>query len=530
MLGRFVNPDNSAFQVALNSEIYVDKSALIQYTNKVIATNQALICNSRPRRFGKSITANMLVAYYSRGCNSEKMFAKLNIAQSASYKQHLNKYDVIYIDVQNCLMDVGAAELTVRYIHKNIISELQEAYPDIPLTDVRTAYGALTRINLATGKRFVIIIDEWDVLIRDKAKDKAVQEEYINFLRGMFKGGDPTKFIALAFMTGILPIKKYNTQSALNNFDEFTMINPTVMAPYIGFTEEEVKMLCEQYHRDFVEVKRWYDGYKLDNYHVYNPRAVVNVMMRGAFQSYWSQTGTYEAIAPLINMNFDGLKTDIIKMLSGEAVDIRVLTYQNDLVTFKNKHDVLTSLVHLGYLAYEQKWKKAYIPNEEIRSEFLNAVEETSWSEFIDFQRMSQEALEATLDMDGERLAELIEQVHMEYASVIQYNNENSLSSVLSIAYLSAMQYYFKPIRELPLGRGFADFVFIPKEQYAEYYPALLVELKWNKTAETALQQIKDKQYPASLQNYTKDILLVGINYDKKSKQHECVLEKLRHN
>ena len=528
MLGRFVNPDNSAFQVALNSEIYVDKTALIEYTNKVIATNQALICNTRPRRFGKSITANMLVAYYSRGCDSEKMFAALNIAKSASCKQHLNKYDVIYIDVQSCLMDAGAAELTVGYIHEHIVNELQEAYPEISLADVKTAYGALMRINLATGKRFVVIIDEWDVLIRDKATNKAVQEEYVNFLRGMFKGGDQTKFLALAFMTGILPIKKYNTQSALNNFDEFTMLSPSIMAPYIGFTEEEVRVLCDRYHRDFTEVKRWYDGYELENYHVYNPRAVVNIMLRGTFQSYWSQTGTYEAIAPLINMNFDGLKTDIVTMLSGETVPVRVLTYQNDMVTFKNKNDVLTSLVHLGYLAYEQKWKRVYIPNEEIRSEFLSAVEETSWNEFIDFQRMSQEVLEATLDMDGEAVAELLEQVHMEYASTIKYNDENSLSSVLSIAYLSAMQYYFKPIREMPLGRGFADFVFIPKEQYAEYYPALLVELKWNKNAETALQQIKEKKYPASLQNYADDILLVGINYDKKSKQHECVIEKLQ--
>ena len=528
-MGRFFNPDNSAFQVALNSEIYVDKTGLIEYTNKVIATNQALICNSRPRRFGKSITANMLVAYYSRGCDSEKMFADLNIAQSASYKQHLNKYDVIYIDVQGCLMDVGVAEKIVRYIHENIISELREAYPEITLTDIQNAHEALIRINLATRKRFVVIIDEWDVLIRDKATNKAVQEEYINFLRGMFKGGDQTKFLALAFMTGILPIKKYNTQSALNNFDEFTMLNPAVMAPYIGFTEEEVRILCDRYHKDFTEVKRWYDGYELGGYHVYNPRAVVSLIMLGEFQSYWSQTGTYEAIAPLINMNFDGLKTDIVTMLSGAAVPVRVLTYQNDMVNFKNKNDVLTSLIHLGYLAYEQKWQKVYIPNEEIRSEFLSAVEETKWNEFIDFQRMSQDVLEATLDMDGEAVAELLEQIHTEYASVIKYNDENSLSSVLSIAYLSAMQFYFKPIRELPLGRGFADFVFIPKDQYAEYYPALLVELKWNKNAETALQQIKEKKYPVSLQNYTDEILLVGINYDKKSKQHECVIERLQH-
>lgn len=304
------------------------------------------------------------------------------------------------------------------------------------------------------------------------------------------------------------------------------MLDSGVLAPYIGFTESEVRVLCEKYHKDFAEVKRWYDGYQLGGYHVYNPRAVVGVMLRGTFQSYWSQTGTYESIIPLINMNFDGLKTDIVTMLSGDAVLVRTNSYQNDMVTFKNKHDVMTSLIHLGYLAYEQQEQKAYIPNEEVRSEFVNALEETAWDEFADFQRLSREVLNATLDMDAAAVASMIEKVHMEYTSAIKYNDENSLSSVLTIAYLCAMQYYFKPVREMPLGRGFADFVFIPKQYYAHSYPALLVELKWNKDADTAMKQMKEKKYPVSLQNFADEILLVGINYDKKTKEHTCSIEK----
>ena len=250
-------------------------------------------------------------------------------------------------------------------------------------------------------------------------------------------------------------------------------------------------------------------------------------MLRKEFQSYWSQTGTYESIVPLINMNFDGLKTDVVTMLSGDAVTVRTTTYQNDMVTFKNKNDVMTLLIHLGYLAYDQEERKAYIPNEEIRSEFLDAIEDTTWNEFVDFQKLSAEVLDATLELDAAKVAKLIEKVHMEYASVIQYNNENSLSSVLSIAYLGAMQYYFKPVREMPLGRGFADFVFIPKQRYAEDYPALVVELKWNKSAATAIKQIRERRYPASLQGFAQDILLVGINYDKQTKEHTCSIEKL---
>lgn len=523
---RFVNPGNTAFEVAVNSQIYVDKTGLLAYTNSVINTKQALICSSRPWRFGKSITADMLCAYYSRGCDSDSIFASYEIAKSDSYKKYLNQYDVIYLDIQWCMMDAGSAEQTVSYLNYHVIEELKEIYPQILLDGIRTAYGAMSCINAQTGVKFIVIIDEWDVLIRDEAANEAVLQDYINFLRGMFKGSEPTKFIALAYLTGILPIKKLKTQSALNNFMQFTMITPGVLARYIGFTEEEVGKLCEQFGVDFREVKRWYDGYELGDYHVYNPNAVVNAMINKSFQSYWSQTGTYESIVPFINMNFDGLKTAVIEMLSGSTTQINVNSFQNDMVNFVDKDDVLTLLVHLGYLAYNQNMQYAYIPNEEIRQELLFAVRRKKWSELNLFLQDSEELLDATLDMDEEATAEKIEKIHTEYVSAIQYNNENSLSCVLSIAYLSAMQYYFKPIRELPTGRGFSDFVFIPKKEYANEYPALVTELKWNKNVQTALNQIKEKQYPQSLLQYTGQILLIGINYDKKTKEHSCKIER----
>lgn len=429
-MGRFLNPDNGAFQTTLKSEIYVDKSELIAYTNKVIGTEQAFICNSRPRRFGKSITANMLSAYYSKGCDSEEMFKSLKISQMGSFKQYLNQYDVIHFDVQWCMMDAGSVDDTVDYINEGILEELTKKYKDIIPASAKTAYGAMSYINAATGNKFIVIIDEWDILIRDEANNQKVQEKYINFLRGMFKGVEPAKYIALAYLTGILPIKK--------------------------------------------------------------------------------------------------LKTAILAMLSGDEVRIKTTTFQNDMVTFRNKDDVLTLLVHLGYLAFNQKKQVAYIPNEEIRREFMDAVEDDKWSELIQFERESEQLLDATLDLDSEMVAKHIDRIHMEYTSVIQYNNENSLSSVLAIAYLSAMNYYFKPIRELPTGRGFADFVFVPKPEYRGDYPALVVELKWNKNVHTAIQQIRDKNYPQSLLAYTGNILLVGISYDKESKVHECRIEEYK--
>ena len=506
-MGILVNPDNLAFQVALNSEIYVDKSGLIKYTNKVLNTLQAYICNSRPRRFGKSITANMLTAYYSRGCNSEEMFAGLEIGKSADFKKHLNQYDVIHLDIQWCIEPAGGPERVVSYISEKTIAELAEYYPGVLKEKTESLPEVLSRINGATGKKFIVIIDEWDVLIRDKDVNKRVQEEYINFLRGMFKGTEPTRYIQLAYLTGILPVKKETTQSALNNFDEFTMLSAGNLAPYIGFTEDEVRNLSEEYQQDFHEVKRWYDGYLLKDCQVYNPRAVVSVMLKGEFKSYWSETS-------------------IIEMLSGASVKVNTATFKNDTENIKSRDDVLTYMIHLGYLGYDQTRKTAFVPNEEIRQELTTAVESKAWNEMILFQQESEKLLDATLEMDCPVVAAQIEKIHNEYVSVIQYHNENSLSSVLAIAYLSAMQYYFKPVRELPSGRGFADFVFIPKPEYKSDYPALVVELKWNQNAQTAMQQIKDRKYPDSVLEYTGDILLVAINYDKDKKEHQCMIEQ----
>ena len=376
-MGMFINPDNSAFQRALNSKIYVDKTGLLEELNAFIDTEQCCVCNSRPRRFGKSITANMLTAYYSCGCDSKELFAGKKISETEQYEEHLNKYNVIHLDVQWFYMDCGCAENVVSHITRSVLNELKEEFPDVDFSESASLGGMLARITLATGSKFIIIIDEWDVLIRDEAANAAVQKEYINFLRGLFKGTEPTRFLHLAYLTGILPIKKVKTQSALNNFEEYTMLTPANFAPYIGFTEDEVIALCEQY-----------------------------------------------------TMDFDGLRTAIIQMLSGAAVEVDINTFQNDMISFQNKDDVITLLIHLGYLAYDQKYRKAFIPNEEIRQEFVLATKSKKWNELLDFQRESKELLEATLDMDCDTVAEKIEKIHTQFASTIQYNDENTLSSV----------------------------------------------------------------------------------------------------
>ncbi len=526
-MGRFVNPDNSAFKDALNSDIYVDKSGLINYLNKVMCSSEKFICNSRPRRFGKSMTANMIAAYYSKGADSDSLFSSLEIGSSADYKKHLNKYDVIHFDVQWCINPAGDVERVIPYIESSIIGELKEYYPELINNEDKSLPEVLSRINNKTGSKFVFIIDEWDVLIRDDAKNNKVQEEYISFLRGLFKGTEPTKYIALAYLTGILPIKKEKTQSALNNFDDYTIIDAGPFAEYMGFTEDEVKALCVKYNRNFDEVKRWYDGYLLGSFHVYNPKAVVSVMFSGDFKSYWSNTASYDLIVPLVNMNYDGLKRAVITMLSGSEVKVDVRTFKNDTVSFESKDDVMTYLIHLGYLAYNKNKKTAFIPNEEIREEMAYAVRKKSWKEMIAFTKRSNAVIEAVINEESSLVAEKIEEIHDKYIPSLYYNDENSLSSVITLAFLSSMEFYSRPLRELPTGKGFADIVYLPKPEYREDYPALLVELKWNKDALSAIDQIKEKNYPSSIKDWTDNILLVAVNYDKKSKKHECVIERL---
>lgn len=365
----------SGFFAALNSEIYVDKTGMIDITNKVVNTMQAFICNSRPRRFGKSVAANMLTAYYSKGCDSKEMFAGLNID------------------------DIVSA------IQRAVLKELREVYPAITGDEVIGLPDAMSLVTEETGNKFVVIIDEWDVLIRDAAMNQKVQDEYIGLLCRMFKGVEPTRFIALAYLTGILPIKRVLSESSLNNFDEYTMLDAGELAPYIGFTENEVCALCEKYGRDFRSVQRWYDGYLFQDTHTYNPKAVVSIMLRDNFQSCWSKAGTFELIRPYINMDFDGLKTAIIEMISGDAVAVDTTSFQNDMVSFTCKDDVLTLLIHLGYLAYDERKHTAYLPNEEIRQVFISAAKKKKWNELAEFERQASDLLDATLDLEADKVA-----------------------------------------------------------------------------------------------------------------------------
>ena len=528
MSGTFVNPGNKSFLTAIQSQVYVDKTDFLAYTNSVLNSKDGWICNSRPRRFGKSTTVDMLTAYYSRGCDSSDIFRNFKITKSADYSKHLNKHNVICFDVQWLYKKAKNKADIVNEIQLTILQELQMEFPSAPNLTSGTLTDALALLQRDAGESFIIIIDEWDMLIRDESVSEAVRSQYIDFLSALFKGTGPAQYIELAYLTGILPIIKIRTESALNNFNEFTMLGAGPLAPFIGFSEEEVRSLCEQHNISFINAKRWYDGYTLGDLHLYNPRAIVQLVSRKQFQSYWSETGTFLSIKPYLDMNFSGLKDSVVAMLAGDSVFVTVSTYQNDLQRFNCRDDVLTLLIHLGYLSYDADRQTVSIPNEEIREELLRAVAIADpWMDLIELQKHSAQLMEAVFDCDEAEVARWIDYFHESCTSILQYNDENSLSCALSIGFLSAMRWYYKPVREMPAGRGFADLVYIPKATYAATRPAIIAELKWDKSSLTALDQIKERRYLNALQGFSGQVLLVGINYDRKAKIHECRIERV---
>ena len=522
-MGIYLNPGNKGFWESIRSEIYVDKTGLIACVNKLINTEQKYICVSRPRRFGKSMALKMLAAYYSCGCDSADLFRGFKIEKEESFREHLNQYEVIFLNMQQFLIEALPGKVT-EYLEREVLEELNGKYGEVLIGRELRLAAVLEQIYAETDKQFIFLIDEWDCVMRERQEQEALQREYLDFLRDLLKD---QPYVALAYMTGILPVKKYGQHSVLNMFYEYSMIDQKGLEEYTGFTEDEVKELCARFGMDFEETGSWYDGYLFKRFgHIYNPRSVVEAMGCQDLSNYWTSTETYEALKIYMDMDFDGLRTDVVQMLGGGRIRVNTRSFQNDMRNFNSKDDVLTLLIHLGYLGYDSRRKEAFIPNKEIAEEFENAMSVGGWPEVMRVLRESEELLEATLSGDGERVARGLDRAHTEVASILTYNDENSLGSAIGLAYYSARKDY-RLIREFPTGKGFADVVFLPLPTTGK--PALVVELKYNKTVDTALRQIRNRHYTQALEGYAGEIVLVGISYDRENREkpHSCVIERV---
>ena len=520
----FVNVDNRLFQIVRNSE-YVDKSELIALTNNVIDTEDRFICVTRPRRFGKSVTVKMLNAYYSKGCDSKALFSDLKIASSPDFEKHLNQHDVIYLDMTKFADNKDNGNMYFENLDTDVVSELKNTYPEC--FDKDKDYS-LPEAIFCLKKRFIFIIDEWDFVFREYPNNSNLHEHFIDLLRALFKGVGEN-FVELVYMTGILPIARYNTQSALNNFIEYTILSSGDFSQYYGFEENEVKILCKKYHLDFENTKFWYDGYKVGAYELYNPCSIKKLIKLKKFSNYWTESSAYDLVKEAINLNFEGLKDDIIKLCSGSTISIsrpEIKSFNTADLKFKNKVAIYIYLVHLGYLGYDDADATIYVPNEETRVELLNSVKENHWPKFETALKLSEQVVAATYNKDSETVAALLSKIHEDKVPALEYNNESALRYVVLMAYLATERDYLAPLNEFPTGKGFADIVYLPMSANAKDKPALIIELKKDASAKVALEQIKERDYVSRVKEYTDNILLIGINYDSKTKQHSCEIKE----
>ena len=530
-MGIYINRGNGSFRSARRSD-YVDKSALISFINGTINTENRFTCVSRARRFGKSMAARMLYAYYDKSSDSRKLFENLQVADPANaanqnpdtaFETHLNKYPTLYIDITDFTSEYHDNDQIIHILVNKVRKDIRAAYPAVAFHPDDSLMDTLLTITEQTGEQFILIIDEWDALCRELTDKPQLMEDYVRLLRSLFKAGNTDRVFAAVYMTGILPIKQYGTQSALNNFQPYSMVNPDPIGGYYGFTADEVRTLCAAHGMPYAEMEKWYDGYDMGAAgHIFNPTSVMLALRKRRFDNYWSQTSSFESIRNYINMDFDGVKRTIENLLIDNEEQVPVLNYGNDRNALESRDELFALLTHYGYFAYNLNHQTLRIPNQEVRAELLQVVKTGNRPELVQLIKQSDQLLEATLSMDEAYVAQALDTLHSQYTSPRFYNNEQSLRALVRYAYIGATG-SFVPMEELPSGKGFVDVAFIPAHPNGK--PVILVELKYDETADTAIRQVKEQRYPEKLAQFTGNLLLVGINYDKKTKKHTCRIE-----
>ncbi|MBR0183641.1 MAG: AAA family ATPase [Clostridia bacterium] len=518
----FLNSDfrNNEFELVSNDKYFVDKTKMIEKTNELINIKDRFLCITRPRRFGKTINAMMLASYYSKNANFKNLFDKLEISKSSSYLQHLNKHNVIYMTLNQIPSPNCTYKEFINGYTDDLINDLQEIFPNVQIKNTNPIYKILAQVYSQTGQGFIFIIDEWDYIFNNNLFSEGERKKFLEFLRDLLKD---KPYVELAYMTGVLPIAKYSAGSALNMFKEYNILNDKKYDKYFGFTFDETKALCKKQNIvTFEELTSWYDGYKTcSGLDVFNPRSVVYALSDGVCQSYWTNTGPMDEIIYYINNDIDAVKNDVIQMVSGIPLDIKLKGYGAERKELNTKNQIFSAMAVYGFLSYHDETLE--IPNKELRIKFDEALEDKSMGAVSELVLKSNQMLKATLRKDTETMEKLIQEAHDINIPIIKYNDENSLACVITLVYLSARSKY-KIVREMEAGAGRADFIFYPNDKSK---PAFILELKKNSSPEEALKQIKEKRYADSLKNYTGQKLAIGISYDSKLKNHKIKIEDI---
>lgn len=538
-MGNYLNTTSvcDAYSREFHSPYFVDKSLILEQIMTRVETSTNYICITRPRRFGKTVMADMIASFFSSANDAGAVFDKLKIAGSQLYKTYAGKYDVVFISFNELPRRCRSYEQYIERIEDRLIKDLKTAYPKADIQEEDAVWDAFSAVyDSYDSKRFVFVLDEWDFIFHKDFVTERDRKEYVDFLSNLLKG---KAYVSLAYMTGILPIAKYSSGSELNMFLEYTMASEELYGEYFGFTEAEVDELYERFivNQPDPRVTReglrlWYDGYHTkEGERVYNPRSVVASLTNNNLGNYWTSAGPYDEIFYYIERNTAEVRDDLARMVSGTAVPANVREYAATSMNLATRDEIFSAMVVYGFLSYEKGYVR--IPNKELMDRFRDMlVKEPALGYVHQLAKLSGRMLRATLENDTEVMAEILEFAHNTEVPLLSYNHETDLTAVVNLVYLAARDMY-RVEREDKCGTGYVDFIFYPEVNRKA--DGIILELKVNDTPENALRQIKDRKYALRFEGklgerpkYQGRVLGVGIAYDKEAKVHSCITEVLR--
>lgn len=546
-MGMFLNNIVPAerYKTIVRTRFFVDKTLMIaEMISSSSVDGQRYFCITRPRRFGKSVMADMIAAFFGRTAKSGSVFQNLNILRAENYQsniskdhilEYFNKYDMIYIDFSEVPEKCSSYDEYITRILEGLRADLREAFPEF-ISNRKSVWDIMTDIFQKTKQKFVFVMDEWDAIFHMPFISDKDKQEFLRFLKALLKD---KAYVEIAYMTGVLPIAKYSSGSEINMFKEYDMATSEVYSEYFGFCGSEVDVLFEIYLRTTQrpkitrnDLQDWYDGYRTaGGERLYNPRSIVSALTDNQLKSYWTGSGPYDECFYYIKNNVEDIRDDLVLMVSGEGVMAKVREYAATLSVLNTRDQIYSAMVVYGLLTYDNEIGEVFIPNRELMNKFNELLlSNDSLGYVYNLAKESERMLRATLDGDTQTMAEVLKYAHDTESPVFSYNNEIELSAVVNLVYLSARDRY-RVEREDKAGEGYVDFIFYPEHKGDD---GIILELKIDSTPEEAIRQIKDRKYALRFQGklgekpkYTGKILAVGISYSRKTKEHLCKVETL---
>ena len=534
-MGQYLNSKEpyDRYKTVMKGPYFVDKTEILEELIPALEQEQRLFCITRPRRFGKTVMANMIAAFFSN-TGEPSLFENLSAAKQEQYRKHVGQHDVIYIDFSEMPRECHAYQDYITRIQDGLVRDIQEAYPELKIEKSAAVWDILSLVFDKTGHKFIFVMDEWDAVFHMSFITERDRENYLLFLKLLLKG---KSYVELAYMTGVLPISKYSDGSELNMFLEYNMATRVRFSEYFGFTDEEVDTLYQRYLSRTKKpqitresLREWYDGYHTAaGERLYNPRSVVCALTDNQLSNYWVSSGKYDSIFTYIRYNVDQIQNDLALMFAGEKIPSGIQEYAATAQELKTKEEIYSAMVVYGLLTYDNGM--VFIPNKELMGSYAAMMKkETSLGYVYRLANISSQMLQATLAGDTDTMTRIIQYAHNTEVPILSYNNEVELSAIINLVYLAARDQY-RVEREDKAGKGYVDFIFYPIRHDQD---CIILELKVDHTPEEAVAQIKEKQYALRFkgklsegERYTGRILAVGISYDKETKEHSCKVEEL---